>query len=617
MSGIQLLSEGVGYGVIIGVGFGFCLVMAALTYIQNRYTDKNTQDAEGEIVPLVNSIAAALIYGHQNISLPRILFEVAWCFSATLLISSTTVFLYGMSAAMAYGMAGALQIFGFSFVAQRVKQNANGAHTFLEIVKERFGVVAHIIYSLFALANVLIVSGTILLAGVSAMSAMTGININAGFFVIPITLIIFVYLGGLRATFLADYIHTIVVFITVMYVTMSGFYGSRIGSPKGLWDLLKEAQAAAPVVGNVHGSYTTFRSTNGVIFFFAASTSGWGGIFCDQGYWQRAIASKPGTTTKAYILGGLAWFSIPLAYGTSLGLVARALVASPDFPLLNLPQIESGFISIAAAATILGRGGVGAIFLASYMSCTSGITSELIAASSLLTFDLYKAYMNPSATPERLIKVEKIFIGVFGIFIACWNCAMYYAGLNLTFFFYFQGIILAGAIFPVALIACWTRMSKTAAIVSPVCGICVSVPVWLALVKHFEGSLNVSALTNSYAVIAGGMSGSMTGLFMAIILSLVKPDAIGFEQTRTIKTYSNFETGQVSDQGKAEGGADEKFSVEGEVAPVPEAHHMSMSALYWGLGIISCIGLVYFLLVASNYDFTSSGFAGWCGVVSA
>ena len=78
MSGIQLLSEGVGYGVIIGVGFGFCLVMAALTYIQNRYTDKNTQDAEGEIVPLVNSIAAALIYGHQNISLPRILFEVGW-----------------------------------------------------------------------------------------------------------------------------------------------------------------------------------------------------------------------------------------------------------------------------------------------------------------------------------------------------------------------------------------------------------------------------------------------------------------------------------------------------------------------------------------------------------
>ena len=40
-------------------------------------------------------------------------------------------------ARMAYGMAGALQIFGFSFVAQRVKQNANGAHTFLEIVKER------------------------------------------------------------------------------------------------------------------------------------------------------------------------------------------------------------------------------------------------------------------------------------------------------------------------------------------------------------------------------------------------------------------------------------------------------------------------------------------------
>ena len=51
-----------------------------------------------------------------------------------------------------------------------------------------------------------------------------------------------------------------------MYVTMSGFYGSRIGSPKGLWDLLKEAQAAAPVVGNVHGSYTTFRCVTSLTF---------------------------------------------------------------------------------------------------------------------------------------------------------------------------------------------------------------------------------------------------------------------------------------------------------------------------------------------------------------
>lgn len=31
----------------------------------------------------------------------------------------------------------------------------------------------------------------------------------------------------------------------------------------------------------------------------------------DQAYYQRAVASKGTTTVKAFLMGGLAWFSIP------------------------------------------------------------------------------------------------------------------------------------------------------------------------------------------------------------------------------------------------------------------------------------------------------------------
>lgn len=45
-----------------------------------------------------------------------------------------------------------------------------------------------------------------------------------------------------------------------------------------------------------------------------------------QGYWQRAIASRPTTAVRAYIMGGMAWFAILL--GSLLLLVSHARVSA-------------------------------------------------------------------------------------------------------------------------------------------------------------------------------------------------------------------------------------------------------------------------------------------------
>ena len=38
-----------------------------------------------------------------------------------------------------------------------------------------------------------------------------------------------------------------------------------------------------------------------------------GTVFVDQSYWQSAIAAKPAVAHKGYLLGGMVWFTIPLA----------------------------------------------------------------------------------------------------------------------------------------------------------------------------------------------------------------------------------------------------------------------------------------------------------------
>ena len=75
-------------------------------------------------------------------------------------------------------------------------------------------------------------------------------------------------------------------------------------------ELLTAASAVAPVPGNAKGSYLTMRSKNGLIFGVINIIGNFATVFQDQAYWQRAIASRPATTVKAYLLGGIAWLAL-------------------------------------------------------------------------------------------------------------------------------------------------------------------------------------------------------------------------------------------------------------------------------------------------------------------
>ena len=94
--------------------------------------------------------------------------------------------------------------------------------------------------------------------------------------------------------------------------------------------LLSAASERTPVPGNAHGSYLTMRSRNGLIFGVINIIGNFATVFQDQAYWQRAIASRPASAVRAYLLGGIAWFSIPFTLATTLGLAARALGGSED-----------------------------------------------------------------------------------------------------------------------------------------------------------------------------------------------------------------------------------------------------------------------------------------------
>merc|ERR1719276_642069 len=89
--------------------------------------------------------------------------------------------------------------------------------------------------------------------------------------------------------------------------------------------------SCGPVVDNNGGSYLTMISKGGIIFGIINIVGNFGTVFVDQSYWQSAIAAKPSSSTKGYLLGGLVWFTIPFALATAMGLATVAM----DLPVTS------------------------------------------------------------------------------------------------------------------------------------------------------------------------------------------------------------------------------------------------------------------------------------------
>ncbi|GME21988.1 Sodium/solute symporter [Neofusicoccum parvum] len=530
-SAATTLPEGAGYGVVIGVGFFFAFVMMGISYLQNRYTRFSTKQSE-EFNTASRSVKPGLIASG---------IVSAWTWAATLLQSSTVAYTYGVAGPFWYAAGATVQILMFSILACKVKQNAPRCHTFLEIIYTRYGNLTHIIFIFFALVTNILVGSQLLLGGSAVVTNLTGMNVYAAIFLIPTGVCAYVVLGGLRATFLCDYSHTLILMIIILYFMFNAYATSDlIGSPSKMFDLLKEAAIERPVEGNKDGSYLTLKSNFALVFGVIQLCSGSGTVFLDQAYWQRAIASRPSTAVRAYILGGLAWFAIPFGFATTLGLSAVALTNNPVFPTYPATptesQISAGLAAAFSASALLGTSGAVALLIVLFMAVTSCASAELIAVSSILTFDVYKTYVRPRASPAQLIAVSHAMICVFGLTMAVFACIWNAIGIDLGWLFLVMGLLIGGAVFPAAFAITWRGQTRAGATSGALVGLGVGLLAWLVTAKHYYGGLSIETTGMEYPTLAGNLGAVMTGLIVSVAVSLAWPDRERFdwESTRGI-----------------------------------------------------------------------------------
>ncbi|EMG47538.1 putative urea active transport protein, partial [Candida maltosa Xu316] len=448
-----ILSQGAGYGLIIGGSIFFIVVMNSITYLQNKFSNYNSHKVD------------EFVSGSRKVNFGLLLAGIvsSWTWSLTLLESAVKSYQISIAGAYMYALGGILQVSVFSIISSKIKKNANLVTTFPEMGYFRFGKAGHLAFLWCGFICNAIVSSCILLGGSSVLHAITGISQYASLFLIPFGVALYISFGGLRATFMADASHTFVILIFILVFMFQVYVtNDKIGSPKKMWELL---QSLPPVENNYHGSYLTFRSEQAGIFSVISVITGFGLVVADQAYLQRAVAADPRITSKAYFFSALCWFVIPLAMGTSLGLAGRALSVYPDFPQLSDFEVGEGLPAVAAAVYLMNKSGAAIMIVMIFFSVTSSFAGELIATSTLISYDIYKRYLKPDATPNEVVKAAKIAVFGWALFSSALASIFYGAAkISMGWLFNFLGCATASGVFPIALSFTWKDLNTAGAV---------------------------------------------------------------------------------------------------------------------------------------------------------
>lgn len=100
----------------------------------------------------------------------------------------------------------------------------------------------HLVFVTFGLFTNILVTAMLLTGGSSAFTALTGISTPAACFLLPLGVIVYTMFGGMKATFLTDYVHTVMLLIIIIIFAFTAYATNHIiGSPGAVFDALVAA----------------------------------------------------------------------------------------------------------------------------------------------------------------------------------------------------------------------------------------------------------------------------------------------------------------------------------------------------------------------------------------
>lgn len=517
---VQILSQGVGYGILVGVGGAFAIGMILTTKFLLRYLHENHKSTE------TFSVA------NRNVgtALTTLAVYSSWSWATELLLTLTMVYNYGIQASYYYGAGLSIQIAVMALLGIHAKKKIPQAHTSLEIIALRYGKAVHLLFLFICLANNLLACSSMIVGAAGAISIIAGnLHIVALMMLIPFGVLLYTAFGGLKATFITDYVHTLILLLVLCVLNTTVLTSDMIGGVNGLYEKLLEHDGDRYIDGNYKGSFLTGKSKGSIIFGLMLLFGNFGLCIMDSSFWQKTFSADQRLTVPAYLTLSVLIFSNVWPLGAIIG--GASLVISktdiwPTYPReMTNYEIFSGFTLPYTIKAIMGNGGCGGILLVIYLAVTSTVLAQLISVSLIVLFDIFKKYFRPEADNKQMIWVLHVTVILFGLFAAGFSCMLHYVGTDMTWLGYFTPLISCPGVFPMIFAITWDKQSWLAALVAPIAGLVSGIAVWCGIAYGFSGNLSIESL--------GGQLPCLYGVMTAIFLPGVLLIAISLIQNQT------------------------------------------------------------------------------------
>jgi len=283
-------------------------------------------------------------------------------------------------------------------------------------------------------------------------------------------------------------------------------------------------------------------------------------------------------------------------------------------------EVNNGLVLPYAALAIAGKGGAAAVLLITFMAVTSTLSAQVIAVSSIISFDIYRTYFNKDAADADVIRWSHYGVVIFGVVAAAFSTLLHYVGINLGWTLYMlglssfrhrstagcllrtTGVLTCPGIFPTVFAILWRRQSKAAAIISPLLGMATGLAVWLGSAHALYGEVTVTTTGNIIPCVYGTVASAFSPLPYSLIITIIKPQ--NFDWADFGKTQLSFDADNSI--------ADEKDNTfEGEVqSPLdprytPFMKRWAKIATFWSLATFLGHWVLWPLpIYASHYVFS-------------
>ncbi|WP_156840151.1 sodium:solute symporter family protein [Novosphingobium aquimarinum] len=395
-----------------------------------------------------------------------------WITSNTTMLAPQFALQLGIWGMLAYSTAS-FGLLLFAPMAGRIRSLMPNGYTSGDFFRLRYGRVAWGIFLVFTLFYSLTWLVSMAMAGGILLNALSGISYAWGMSVILGVCVLYTMRGGLAAVIGTDFIQSMIILAGIVIV------GIAVLSQVPVAEIHANLTAERPALLDVLFPAAIMAIFNNLLF-------GLGEVFHNNVWWSRAFAFRKGVAGKAFALGGLIWFPVPIA----AGFIALASGA------LNVPVPASDMVGPLVVATVLGKAGAIGIFVIVFCSLASSIDSLLAATSDLLTEDVYRRMIKPAATPDRLKTVAQWVTLGLGVFT--WAVCLPRIGTLATVLF-FAGPLVGAMIWPIVTGLYWRSATTTGAIGGMLLGAAAGLACYF-LIGWYTGALVATAVSMVWVV---------------------------------------------------------------------------------------------------------------------